>query len=337
MKYYDLKGEQLGELQAPDFGTGAFQQAHIAGPLTLLPGSVVPPLVFYAFKNGGELWLNDNNSLSLIKATPNLFAMVGIPGKSTLVYTLVEYVANGIRSQIFIGDPESLPNAQIVFDTTNTQSYAIKPLAIAEANDQPAGIWYTMVPYGIGGDIVFEPRQSLNYLALADHNTTTYLDMTTGPAGISDDQTWIAYTSAGRQGPLSIVHNFDSSNAITFPLRADSDRGSGDAVFSPDNHYVAWREAGGSLMDQPATFHETIRVGSVDGQITAEIPDTNLLAASGLSQISWVVPIGWLDPQTLALQVRGSDWSTGSILSVKFDGSQPALLAPGLFIGFLYP
>ncbi len=90
-------------------------------------------------------------------------------------------------------------------------------------------------------------------------------------------------------------------------------------------------------MDQPATFHETIRVASVDGNIVTELPDTGLLAVSGFSQIGWVVPIGWLDTQTLALEVRGSSWEDVSLLSVKFDGSNLTYLASGPFIGFLYP
>ena len=335
--YYDLQGQLLGELQTPNLGTGTFQRAAISGSLTYSPGPLLPPLVYYAFENGGELWLNTNNNTSLLKAAPNLLNLIGVPGKSLMAYTLLEYLDIGLSSRLYLGDPQTLPTADPMLVNTNTESYAIKPMAISISNDQAVGVWYTTVPYGIGGDIVFDPRITLNYLDLINNQIKTFLDMSNGPAGISDDQTWVAYTSVGGNGPLSIVHNFDFSTSITFPLRADSDRGSGDAVFSPDNQYVAWREAGGSIADQPPTFHETIRIATLDGNILTEVSDTSLINISGFPEIVWVIPIGWLDAQTLALEVRGSKWDTACIMSIKFDGSSLTYIAPGSLVGFLYP
>lgn len=335
--YFDLEGQLLGELQSPNFGVSLFQHAVIAGPLTFSPGPLLPSLVFYTYENGGEIWLNSNNNATLLVNAPNLLNMIGVPGKSLIAYTLLEYKDYGLRSILYLGDPQSLSTVQPILDNTNTEIYAIKPLAISNTNDQPAGVWYTTVPNGIGGDIIFDPRRTLNYVDLANKKINTYLDMTNGPAGISADQTWIAYTSASGVGPLSIVHNFDFSNAVTFPLLPDSDRGSGEAFFSPDNLYVAWKEASGSLAGDPPSLHETIRIASTSGTILTEIPDSSLTAVSGFPDISWVIPIGWLDTQTLAMEVRGFSLDITSILSVKLDGSGLTYIAPGSFIGFLYP
>ena len=335
--YYDLQGQLLGDLQAPNLGTGPYQQAAIAGTLTYSPGPLLPPLVYYAFENGGELWQNINNNTSLLKAAPNLLSLIGVPGKSIMVYTLLEYLDIGLSSRLYLGDLQTLPTADPILLNTNTEIYAIKPLAISMSKDQAVGVWYTTVPYGIGGDIVFDPRKTLNYLDLINNQIKTVLDMSNGPVGISDDQTWVAYTSTGGNGPMSIVHNFDFSTSITFPLRADSDRGSGDAVFSPDNQYLAWREAGGSIADQPPSFHEAIRIATLDGNILTEVPDTSLINISGFPEIGWVIPIGWLDPQTLVLEVRASNWDTACIMSIKFDGSNLTFIAPGSLVGFLYP
>jgi len=335
--YYDLQGQLLGELPASNLGIGTFQQAAIAGALTYSPGPLLPPLVYYEFENGGELWLNTNNNTSLLKAAPNLLNLIGVPGKSLMAFTLLEYSDIGLISHLYLGDPQTLPSAIPILENTNTESYAIMPLAISMSDDQAVGVWYTTVPYGIGGDIVFDPRQALDYYDLNEKQFKTYLDMGKGPTGISDDQTWVAYTPAEGNGPLSIVHDFDFSTSITFPLREDSDRGSGDAVFSPDNLYVAWREASGSITGLPTPFHETIRIATVDGNILTEVPDTSLINISGFPEISWAIPIGWLDAQTLALEVRGSNWDTACILSVKFDGSGLSFISPGSFIGFLYP
>ena len=337
VSYYDLQGQLLGELQSVSLGMGSLQQAVIAGPLTYSPGPILPPLVYYAFENGGELWMNDNNNVTLLNTAPNLLNIIGVPGKAIIAYTLLEYLDLGLRSNIFLADLQTTTTAELILENTNTQSHAIKPLAISMTGGQPVGIWYTSVPYGIGGDIVFEPRSALEYLNLIDYQTQTRLDMTKAPAGISDDQTWLAYTSANGVGPMSIAHNFDFSTAVSFPLRPDSDRGSGVAVFSPDNQYIAWREASGSIADQPSTFRETIRIASVDGNILSEIPDTSLLPSSGFSEINWLIPVGWLDPQTLVLEVQGSSIENVAVLTVKFDGSGVTYLAPGSFIGFLYP
>ena len=58
---------------------------------------------------------------------------------------------------------------------------------------------------------------------------------------------------------------------------------------------------------------------------------------SGFPEIGWVNPVGWLDPQTVALEVTEMNGNTASILSVKFDGSGLTYLAPGEFVGLLYP
>lgn len=335
--FYDLVGEQIGELQLANLGTLNPQQIHIAGSLTYSPGPVLPPFVYYALDNGGELWLNNNNDLSLIRQAPNLFSIYGVPGKQLMIYSQLEFADIGLKSLLYIGDLQTLALADPILDNTNSQSYAIKPMAISIQNDQAVGVWYTTEPYGIGGDIVFEPTRSLQYFDLTNYQVKTHLDLSKSPAGISDDQTWIAYTRTGEISPMSIVHNLDFSTSITIPLGETNDRGSGDAVFSPANQYIAWKEASGSLMDQPSTFHETIRIATLDGNILAEIPDTSLVDTSGFSQISWLLPLGWLDAQTLALQVRGESWENACIVSIKYDGSDPTFITSGAFLGFLYP
>ncbi len=336
LAFYDLQGKLLGERQTPNFGTGSFLPIHIAGPLTFTPDPILPPIVYFVYDNGGELWLNDNNNLSLIKAAPGLYSILGVPGKPIMSYTTVENVDSGVRTRIYLGDLQTLPTASSIIDSTSNKSYATKPLAITLKDGQPAGIWYTTVLYGIG-DLVFEPRSSLYFLDLSTYSSKGYLDTTKNPSGLSDDQSWIAYTATDGNGPLNIAHNFDLSSAITFPLIEGNDQGAGDAVFSPDNQYIAWREASGNPTESPADFHETIRIADTAGNIITDLPDTALLPVSSFNEISWVIPVGWLDSQTLVLQVTASKWDNACLISVKFDGSALTYLAPGLSLGFLYP
>jgi hypothetical protein len=335
--YYDLLGQQIGELSTPGLLSGTVQQVHIAGPISYSPDSILPPLVYYVFDNGGELWLNNNNDLSLIKPVANLYSIQGVYGKPLMAYSQVIYQDIGLQSLVYMGDLQSLAAANPILDSTNSQSYTVKPLAITTENDLATGVWYTIVPYGIGGDIIYEPNRTLNYLNLADNQIRTYLSLEYGLTGLSDDQTWVAYNQSGQVSSLTIMNNFDFSATVTYPLLDGYDRGAGNAVFSPDNQYLAWKEAGGSLMDQPPSFREAIRVATLDGNVITDMTDTSLLPASGLTEIDWVVPLGWIDTETLALEVRGSNWDDVSILSLKFDGSNPTYLASGAFVGFLYP
>jgi hypothetical protein len=335
--YYDLQGNSLGEIQATQLGLTPYQRAVVTGSLKLSPEILLPSLVYYDINNGGELWVNINNTPSLVGAAPNLLNIISVPAKPTVAFTLLEYMDAGLRSLLYLGDYQGITTTDPILETTTTNSYAIQSLAIATANGQPAGEWYTSVPYGIGGDIVFAPRRSLNYLNLADSQTTNYLDNTKAPIAISDDQTWVAYTPARGVGPITIMHNYDPSTVVTFPLKTDSDRGAGDAVFSSNNQYIAWREASGSIADQPSTFRETVRIGTVDGNIVNEIPDSALLAATGFPDIGWVIPVGWLDTNTLAVEVRAFNVENICILRVNIDGTSISNLATGSFIGFLYP
>jgi hypothetical protein len=295
----------------------------------------MPPLIYYVFENGGELWQNAGESNALIRAAPNLLNIISAVGKPVLAFSLLEYTDAGLLSQVFLSDLQALPTAEAIFTTTNSQSNAIESIAIAVKDDQPVGLWYTTVPYGIGGNIVFEPRQSLTFLDLTNFQMNTFLDTTKAPVGISVDQNWFAYTQVGGSGPLRIINNFDTSTIVSFLLKEDSNRGAGNAVFSPDNQYLAWKEA--SDANGNGTLHQTIRIGSLNGTVISEIQDTALQGVSGLEEVGWVVPVGWLDTQTLALEVRNPTGENSSILSVIYDGTGLTYLVPGSFIGFLYP
>ncbi len=337
VNFFDLQGGSLGSYLSPNLAAGLFQQAAISGKLTYSPGPILPSVIYFTMEQGGEIWQNAQNNAAGLVAAPNLLNLIGAPGKLAVAYSLVSYTDYGLESMLYVGEPQSLASAQPVLDTTSTEIYAVKPMAIAFKDEQPVGIWYTMMPYGIGGDIVFDPHKTLVYLDLSNNKMDTYLDQTQNPQGISPDQTWIAYTPVGGAGPLTIAHQFDYANAISFPLKENSDRGSGDAIFSPDGQLVAWIEASGSIMSDSPNFHQTIRIASTTGTVISEIPDSALVEVSGLPQVQWIRPLGFLDNNTLALEVKGAEWDVSSILTVKSDGTGITYLASGTFLGFLYP
>ena len=215
------------------------------------------------------------------------------------------------------------------------EGYALKALSVGASEDgQPTGVWYTVVALGIGGDVVFEPRKGLKYLDLATGEITTVIDRMGNPSNLSFDQSWVAYSSLG--GPL-MIGNLQTFESLTIPLLPDSDRGAGNAAFSPDDLYVAWMEGSGWRMTDTPNYHATIRIAALDGTVVANIPQSAFEGVAGPEAILWLEPAGWLNEQTLIVQVRLGEWNHAALIRVTYDGSQIAFLAPGAFVGFLYP
>jgi hypothetical protein len=237
-----------------------------------------------------------------------------------------------------VGTLQGLAGASPALSITNFESYALHPLAVRAEGGEPAGVWYTYAPYGIGGDIVFPPRGGLYYLQLATGASIEVLAPETCPSSLSPDQAWIAFVPRAA-GPLTI-RNLATSQETAFPLLPDSDRGAGRAVFSPGNQHVAWMEAHGSMWADPSTFRTTVRIASIpDGQIidlpAAEIPSSVLPGLSGPGDM-WLVPEGWLDESTLLLQASYNSPERSVVLQTNADGTGLAYLAPGILAGFLY-
>lgn len=331
---FDLRGQPLTELNTPgQTFEGSPFSVHVAGGMG---GGGWPPLIYYTYDNGGWLMLNVDDQVSKLVSAPDLVNLFGAPGQPILAYSTIEYVSNGTRNRLYVGRFDSLANAQPVLDVVDPEAWAVKPLAVVVEEGKPVGVWYTSQAYGIGGDIVFEPRRSLNYLNLVNGDNLTYYGKEISPSALSPDLTWVAYTVGYGQLPLAVDNLYDSLGPVTIALLPDSDRGAGNAVFSPNNEYVAWKEGSGWIMADVPNFHATIRIATTSGAITAEIPDSVLADVLG-KKVEWATPVGWLDNETLILEVRLGSWGNVSLLRVRFDGSGMTYLAPGSFVGFLFP
>jgi hypothetical protein len=328
---YDLAGQVISRFPAPGFFGDTSGHAILVGPFTDDPASLA--LVYYSWETTALMVTNQSEVRTLMSA-PNFYTLVGLPDIPFIAFTYAEFADTGLRSSLIVGDYPALPTAPVMMTVLNTDGNAVRPLGITTNQGEPVGVYYTTVPFGIGGDIVFEPRRTLSYV-----NTTTYeprevLGIATNPVGLSPDLTWLAYTPVDI-GPLSISPLASLGNQITVPLLVDSDRGAGAAYFSPDNHYLAWKEGSGWLMAETPNFHATIRIATTTGSITAEVPDSTISALLG-SNAAWVEPVGWLDAQTLLIEVRGDDWENVTLIRVNYDGSGLAVLIQGTFVDFIY-
>jgi hypothetical protein len=309
---------------------------HIAG--TVPEGTLAVPVVYYDGEQHA-LQLVFGGAISTVASVPNLIALIGAPGQPVLAYTSLEFMDQGLRSHLYAGTLPSLATAAPVLNVTNLESYAVHPLAVRTEGGQPAGVWYTYEPYGIGGDIVYPPRSALYYLELSTGTSMEVLAREMRPSSLSLDQAWIAFVP-GPLGPLTI-RDLATGKEIAFPLLPDSDRGAGRAVFSPTNQYVAWMEASGSMWADPSTFQATVRIASTSGELIADVPaakiPNSVLAGISGSKDMWLVPAGWLDESTILLQVTYGSPEQSIVLQASCDGTDIQYVAPGILAELLYP
>ena len=330
---YDLGNQVVAQLAAPGLYGDNPAYAHLAGHLS--NGAADLSVAFFSWE-AKALLLSNQGGVSTLRDVQEFYMLAGIPSTPLIAFTQLEYADPGLRSMLSVGELANLATAPLVMTVVDSDSYAVRPLAIAHDQGQARGVYYTLIPYGIGGDIVFEPRLSMKYLDLASYQGSEVLDIGTSPSGFSPDMSWLAFTPL-HSGPMRAAPLANLAAAITLPLLPDSDRGAGDAVFSPDNQYIAWKEGSGWMMSETPNFHATIRIATTSGAITAQIPDSAIAALIGNPSNVWVQPVGWLDNTTLLLEARGDEWNEATLLRVNPDGSGLATLVSGGFMGFVYP
>lgn len=338
LTFYNLDGSLISELVAPGLSEYDSQRVHIAGPWKGDQSTV--PVIYYSSQGPqGDTsidWLRivEGSSAPVLVKVPQFFAMAGAPAQPVLAYSMMNFEQSQPRSGLYATDLLSLPGAPPLFVIADPDSYMVRPLAVDAEAGKLKGVWYTMAAWGIGGDIVFEPRKGMKYLDMSSGMVKEILIRDKAAWDVSPDRTWVAYSTIA--GPISVL-NRRTGETFTFPLLPDSDRGAGDARISPDGQYVAWLEGSGWTMAEHPNYHASIRIATTAGVQLANIPQTAFDNVASSEKITWVEPVGWLDGQTLIVQVRFQDWNNAALIRINSDGSHPLYLATGTFVTFLYP
>jgi hypothetical protein len=301
-------------------------------------GGVVP-LLYFTFENEEALHYRDGNGQIYSLLSGNSFlGLTGVPGEPIVAFSQGDFMESNMRSKIYAGSLQTLGSAAPVSVTDDPESWAIKPLLVDIQGDALTQVWYTRIAYGIGGDIVFEPRKGLFVLDMATGQVSTLLDNSVSPWAVSTDREWVAYASPNVPPNAMCLKNLGSGTEVCFPaLAASEPRGVGDAFLSPDAGYVAWMEGDGWQMAEVPSFTATVRVGQQDGTVLVDLPMNIFEGAAGIGTISRAEPVGWLDNQTVIVQVRGQEWSQVAQLRYNVGTGETTYLAPGEFVGLLYP
>jgi len=316
--------------------------AHVAG---VAPGwGEAVPLVFMGSDENGLIHLNVGmdgkvNSLKEFPQTVAVTGLVGIPGRPVLAYSTVEPRpdGSGVRSQIFLGDYQTIATASPILTVDNNESRAVLPVAIhRDINNKPDGLWYTYSLWGIGGDSLTDPRSGLYYFDLATGESMEFLSMGCNFSDLSTMQNWAAWTSDG------VLYSADlhTAKTVSFPRLAGNDRGPVHAFIGPGDGYVAWLEGKGSEWD--GTLKTTVRIGTLEGYLIGEYPLSAFVTPSGLGEGIALLPLGWMASEnySLVLAVYNASVDRAVLLSLDANNGQISLLSElgeGNFAGFAYP
>jgi hypothetical protein len=337
LTFYDQNGTQVSQVALPQQTFPGQDRIHLAGTMPASGGAV--PLLYFSFENEEALHFRDGDGqiFSLMNGT-SFLGLTGVPGQPLVAFSQVEFLEPNLRSKIYAGSVQSLSSAAPVSVIDDPESWAIKPVLVEAENGTPTQVWYTRMAYGIGGDIVFEPRKGLFVLDLATGQETTVLDNDSSPLAISNDRGWVVYATPHLPPNSICTKNLGTGAEVCFlALSAGEPRGAGDAVLSPDAGYVAWMEGDGWQMAEVPSFTATVRVGQNNGEILADLPMSSFEDAAGVGAVSRAEPVAWLDNETVIVQVRGQEWSQVAQLRYNVRSQEISYLAPGEFVGLLYP
>ena len=332
---YDLNGTELSRMPFPHQTYAGGGRVHVAGTI----GEGVP-IMYLSFGDGNETLFfkaGQADAFPLVQGT-GFLGLMGASKHPVVAFSQVEYLDTSLRSKLYLGNIQTLSITDPVIVIDDPESWAIRPIMVEEQGGTQTQVWYTRIAYGIGGDIVFEPRKALFSLDYLTRQATTLLDNNLSPWAISKDHHWVAYSAAGTQSNSMCLKNFQTNMDICFPaIPASEPRGAGNGILSPDALYVAWMEGDGYQMAEVPSFKSTIRIGQNNGVILADLPANSFESVAGAGPISRADPVAWLDNQTVVIQLRGQDWDQVRLVRYNVISQETTYLASGEFIGVVYP
>jgi len=336
---YDRSGLSLGEWQtAPRTG-----QVHTAGPIT--DGIMSTPLVFWSWgleDNSKSLNFNLSGNitplLSITDPPIMVTGMVGVPSSPVIAYSTLQYEENGamIRSNVYLGEYQSLASASPTLVIESRKSEYITPLAIRVENQKAVGIWFTYHLMGIGGTpALFTNNSGLYYFDISADTVYTFLEAGKTLTNLSPNQAYAAWTDTN-SGDLQVT-DLINGQTVSFPKLPESERSAGFGLVSPSGGYMAWEEGINLIPGEEAPVF-TVRIGTADGNILAEYPHVNFAKTSELGMETSIKMLGWLSDEVLLVGVSQLGKEGESVIvAVNVNINEVTLFARGEFVGFAYP
>jgi len=339
LTYLDTNGQILSEIQTPGIGYVDPDSVAIAG--AIIPDQPLPPIIYRSWEPEQALMVNTNGQISTLHLTNSFLSLKAAPGQPAIAFSEVMYSPENFpHSFLYAENSTNLGNVGSFYDLIDEPTYmALMPAGIKAINGEPQGVWYTKTAWGIGGaDLIFPITRGLYFFDLTIDENLQYIDPDRSFQGISPDLSHagtVDFDMAGNRA-MTVV-NLTSSQKTSFALDSTSDRGAGFAVFSPNNQFAAWLEASGSMISEPSNFHPRVRIGDIkNGGVVRDLLDTSAAQAINGDQVTFMRPAGWLNNETLLVEVRGQDWGNVSLLRYNVSSGGLSIFSSGSFAGFGY-
>ena len=297
------------------------------------------PFVYTTYSPQTSIQMHQNGSDQMLRTFDSLGSMAGSRGDQAIAFSEVVNDDYSLNSYLYVGSPDTIGFTTSVYEMEDyLQQWVIAPEAVDTVDGQPSGVWYTTTGWGVGGPGMFFPvTRGLYYFDTASASVKEYLGEDDSLQGLSPDRGLAGSISTSSYGdhPLTVT-NLLTHWRLTFPLKPTSDQGAGYAVFSPDDLHVAWMEVGKSSYSD-YEYNLIVRVGNLEtGEVELEIDENAAMQALGVNAIDQLQPIGWLDNDTLLMQVRGLDWSNAMLLQMRLSERQLTQFSHGAFVSFIY-
>jgi len=329
LAFYDFDGNLLGTRSLLPSGSSS-DFVHVSGSSSAGLESLTVIRVKQAYPK--VVVLEGDRQILLLDGALNGFT--ALPGQPVIAFGTVQPATPGpLLSKIFLGTPYTLNEAEPVFMLEGPYGGILTPLRIQMESGSPAGIWYTLRLYGIGGDIIFDPTHDLYYLDLGTGVSTEFTipnDDISQPV-FSPDEAWLSYVSHGSMK----FYNMQNGETFSIPHLPESDRGGGDVTFSPDNHYTAWKEAHGFRWADVPEYYAVLRIAVTGEGPRHDFTEFFFEQIAGYA-VADMTPVTWLDGQTLLVSLSNENGGR-QLWKLDLTGPTPHLLAEGQFVGFIYP
>jgi hypothetical protein len=331
LAYCNLQGQTTVEFGIPGLTKLGPDEVVIAGSVST--GPVQVPIIYIENNPEPGLKVNTNDQISPLVSAPSIFKVTGAPGLPVLAYSRVDRQDNGQTYKLFAGTLENIASTSpIVSHFDENIQYVYNPLAVEADDSAIKGVWYTRTPWGVGG-VGFLRNYGLYFYDYATGTIKEYLNDSQNFQGLSPDHSKAAIMDESVAGkPVMKVMDLGTSEIISLDVDPGSDSGGGAVQFSPDNRYIAWMEAGGTTMSDTPDYHSRLRVARIDAapEMVLDLTDEAASKKLGLTEIYSPVPAGWLDGNSLLVNVQGG--------LMKLDAASGVFSAfcPGSFVAFAY-
>ena len=338
LTYFNLQGQSITKLKTPGSTNLGSGEVVVAGGMP--PGPIMVPIVYVAVDPQSALMMNVNDQITTLVTAQNIFRLAGAPGSSFLAYSQVNQKSDGMENKLFAGSPQTIAQSPAVINSFDTQGFlGIVPVAVDVENDTLKGVWFTKIPFGIGGDIVFDPYSGLYYYNQATGAVNEYLNAKQTFQGLSPDHTLAAYTDQGSQASQEIkVLNLKTGILTSVALDPGSDRGGGFVQFSADDRFMSWMEGSGFQMAETPNFHSRLRIAQMGATAGVVLDLTDVAAAKtlGYTTLARIKPVGWLDNKSVLLEVRQENWDQVALVKLDVASGSLSAFCNGSFVAFAY-